>query len=142
MWSRRRALAVGHHSVVNTEGQDLALATSRTSSCAQEPCSRCAPKNEDYPLLLHVASFQRASGFGLRAEMIERAFAFRETLDKAVDKPANHIFLGDLNSMGLDFEYDKIGRNVQHARMTPEQEISRINYLQARTRCRPPSSSS
>jgi hypothetical protein len=85
---------------------------------------------EDYALLfLHVASWPDAGGFGLRADMIERAFKFRKTLDKAARRPANYLFLGDLNSMGLDYEYGKVGRSVQHARVSAEQEISRLSYL-------------
>jgi exonuclease III len=85
---------------------------------------------EDYALLfLHVASWPDAGGFGLRADMIERAFKFRKTLDKAARMPANYLFLGDLNSMGLDYEYGKVGRSVQRARVSAEQEISRLSYL-------------
>lgn len=54
---------------------------------------------------------------------------FRKTLDKAACKPANYLFLGDLNSMGLDYEYGKVGRKVQHARVSAEQEIGRLSYL-------------
>ena len=58
-------------------------------------------------LFLHLASNVKPRGFGLRDDMAIRAIKFRKTLDKAVDGAANYIFLGDLNSMGLSYPYDK-----------------------------------
>jgi hypothetical protein len=80
-------------------------------------------------LFLHVASWPRAGGFGLRADMIDRAFEFRKVLDKAAGGKANYIFLGDLNSMGLDYEYGKTGNKIDHDRIPAEHEISRLEYL-------------
>jgi len=62
---------------------------------------------EYYPLLfLHLKSMPDPKGFGLRNDMIRRAGDFRKALDKA-DKNgrANYIFLGDLNTMGLDYPF-------------------------------------
>jgi endonuclease/exonuclease/phosphatase family metal-dependent hydrolase len=46
---------------------------------------------------------------GLRDDMLERAFEFRKVLDKAAggDGKARYIFLGDLNTMGLEYPFDK-----------------------------------
>ena len=58
-----------------------------------------------YPLLfLHVKSMKDPKGFGLRFDMTMRAFDFRKVLKKAANgQVANYIFLGDLNTMGLDY---------------------------------------
>jgi exonuclease III len=61
-----------------------------------------------YPLLfLHLKSLPDPKGFGLRDDMIRRAFKFRNVLDKAAGDTgrANYIFLGDLNTMGFDYPY-------------------------------------
>ena len=58
-----------------------------------------------YPLLfLHVKSMPDPKGFGLRYDMTKRAFDFRKVLKKATGgNEANYIFLGDLNTMGMDY---------------------------------------
>jgi hypothetical protein len=58
-----------------------------------------------YPLLfLHVKSMTDPKGFGLRYDMTIRAFDFRKTLKKAAGgQTANYIFLGDLNTMGMNY---------------------------------------
>ena len=63
-----------------------------------------------YPVLfLHLKSSPDPKGFGLRDDMIRRAFRFRGTLDKVAggSGKANYIFVGDLNTMGLDYSYKK-----------------------------------
>jgi len=62
---------------------------------------------EYYPLLfLHLKSMPDPKGFGLRHDMIRRAGDFRKVLDKATKNgKANYIFLGDLNTMGLDYPF-------------------------------------
>jgi exonuclease III len=62
---------------------------------------------EYYPLLfLHLKSMPDPKGFGLRDDMIQRAGDFRTVLNKAsANGKANYIFLGDLNTMGLDYPY-------------------------------------
>ena len=57
-------------------------------------------------LFLHLASSNEPRGFGLRDDMAIRAIKFRKTLDKAINKDSNYIFLGDLNTMGLDYPYN------------------------------------
>jgi exonuclease III len=85
---------------------------------------------EDYGLLfLHVASMPDPRGFGMRADMIDRAFNFRSVLDKAAGGKANYIFLGDLNTMGLDYIYGRQPtRRLAHARVSADQEISRLHF--------------
>lgn len=58
-----------------------------------------------YPLLfLHVKSMPDPKGFGIRYDMTKRAFDFRHVLKKAAGgQAANYIFLGDLNTMGMDY---------------------------------------
>lgn len=56
-------------------------------------------------LFLHLASSSEPRGFGLRDDMAMRAMKFRKILDKAAGNHANYIFLGDLNTMGLDYPY-------------------------------------
>ena len=60
-------------------------------------------------LFLHLASSTMPRGMGLRDEMLQRALKFRHTLDEAYGgkHKANYIFLGDLNTMGMDYPYDK-----------------------------------
>lgn len=60
-------------------------------------------------LFLHLASGTNPRGMGLRDDMITRAIKFRKVLDKAAGGRghANYIFLGDLNTMGLEYPYDR-----------------------------------
>jgi endonuclease/exonuclease/phosphatase family metal-dependent hydrolase len=58
-------------------------------------------------LFLHLASNNDPRGFGLRDDMAVRAIKFRKTLDSAAHGKANYLFLGDLNTMGLDYPYQK-----------------------------------
>lgn len=57
-------------------------------------------------LFLHLASSNKPRGFGLRDDMAIRAIKFRKKLNDATGGSANYIFLGDLNSMGLDYPYN------------------------------------
>ena len=60
-------------------------------------------------LFLHLASSAQPRGMGLRDSMLSKAVKFRKTLDKAAggkDK-ANYIFLGDLNTMGMEYPFQK-----------------------------------
>jgi Endonuclease/Exonuclease/phosphatase family len=59
--------------------------------------------DEDYCLLfLHIKSGDGPEDFGLRDAAFEHAFNLKKALDKATDKPANFLFMGDLNTMGID----------------------------------------
>ena len=64
--------------------------------------------DEKYPLLfLHLKSMTVPKGFGLRDDMTDRALKFRKKLDKIAGGPgkAHHIFMGDLNTMGMNLTY-------------------------------------
>jgi endonuclease/exonuclease/phosphatase family metal-dependent hydrolase len=63
---------------------------------------------ESYPLLfLHTKSGTDPRGLGLRDDMLTRALDFAKVLDRASPpgKPANYIFLGDFNIMGMQYTY-------------------------------------
>jgi len=91
---------------------------------------------EIYTLLfLHLASMTDPRGFGLRQDMVDRAFAFKDKVVDAVavasgDQP-NFVFLGDLNSMGLDYVFDQPGgpgTALSRVRALAENEIQRLVY--------------
>ncbi|MDJ0944738.1 MAG: hypothetical protein QNJ30_14825 [Kiloniellales bacterium] len=58
-----------------------------------------------YPILfLHVKSMRDPKGFGLRYDMMKRAFDFRKVLKKAAKGgEPNYLIVGDLNTMGMDY---------------------------------------
>jgi hypothetical protein len=60
-------------------------------------------------LFLHLASSREPRGMGLRDDMLYRAVRFRRVLDKAAGgkNKANYLFLGDLNTMGLQYPFDR-----------------------------------
>jgi hypothetical protein len=89
--------------------------------------------DETYSLLfMHVASDDDPRGFGLRADMIDRAFAFRAVLDAAAGGRANYMFLGDLNLMGMDFEHGREpGGRIERVRVTAQLEQSRLGFAGA-----------
>jgi hypothetical protein len=65
---------------------------------------------EHYALLfLHLSSGSDPRGMGLRDDMLERAFEFRKVLDASAGPGgrANYLFLGDLNTMGLEYPFDR-----------------------------------
>jgi len=66
--------------------------------------------SKNYGLLfLHLSSGTDPRGMGLRDDMLERAFEFRRTLDKAEggQGKARYLFLGDLNTMGMSYPFDR-----------------------------------
>jgi len=86
---------------------------------------------KNYPLLfLHTKSSNKPVGLGIRDDMFERALKFRKTLDKAGGKPdsANYIFMGDLNTMGMDYPYNKD--------IAPELELKRLDGKAKRVKMR------
>jgi exonuclease III len=60
-------------------------------------------------LFLHVASGSDPRGMGLRDDMIERALEFRKVLDESAGAqgPAKYLFLGDLNTMGMIYPFER-----------------------------------
>lgn len=61
-------------------------------------------------LFLHTKSSSDPIGLGIRDDQFSRAFKFkRKVLDKAMtgNQKANFIFLGDLNTMGMDYPFNQ-----------------------------------
>jgi len=82
-----------------------------------------------YPLLfLHLKSMPDPKGFGLRHDMTRRAFDFRKVLRGAAGgEDANYIFLGDLNTMGMD--YYRSDKNI-----SGEREVTELKRAAGRRR--------
>lgn len=78
-----------------------------------------------YPLLfLHLKSISDPKGFGLRDDMTKRAIKFKKTLDtrrkqNSLGGKSNFIFLGDLNTMGMNLTYSDKD-------LSGEEEIARL----------------
>jgi exonuclease III len=92
---------------------------------------------QSYPVLfLHLSSGPDPRGWGLRDDMLERAIDFRRVLEKGTAKPANYIFLGDLNTMGLQylFKEHNILADVELRKM---ETLSRKNKMRPLTKDKP-----
>lgn len=66
----------------------------------------------DYSMLfLHTKSSNNPVGLGIRDDQFQRAIDFKKVLDKkskaAGKGPARYMFLGDLNTMGMKYPFDK-----------------------------------
>ncbi len=87
----------------------------------------------EYPVLfLHLASLKDPKGFGRRQEQIDAAFEFKDTLDSAAaGASANYMFVGDLNSMGLDFKYYQAatGQPYDRVEVSADRELQRVSWL-------------
>jgi hypothetical protein len=71
-------------------------------------------------LFLHLKSLTEPRGFGLRDDQTERALKFRNVLANASpDGTPNYIFLGDLNTMGMNLTFST--KDV-----SGEEEIARL----------------
>jgi Endonuclease/Exonuclease/phosphatase family len=76
---------------------------------------------KDYPMLfLHTKSGDDPRGLGLRDDMLVRAFDFRRALDKAAGGKANYLFMGDLNTMGMEYAF------VHDRDIDPAKELLKI----------------
>jgi len=81
---------------------------------------------ENYPLLfLHLKSLTEPKGFGLRDDMFSKAISLRKKIDLAHQRMggtgrANFIFLGDINTMGMNLTYS--AKDV-----TAKEEIERLS---------------
>jgi endonuclease/exonuclease/phosphatase family metal-dependent hydrolase len=73
-------------------------------------------------LFLHLASGVDPRGMGLRDDMVLRAIDFKKTLDKSAadTERANYLFLGDLNSMGLEYPQHNIPSTDELAKWDKE----------------------
>ncbi|MFQ6083016.1 MAG: endonuclease/exonuclease/phosphatase family protein [Candidatus Aminicenantia bacterium] len=60
-------------------------------------------------LFLHTKSSSLPLGLGLRDDQFRRAFKFKKRLDKIAGGKgkANFMFLGDLNTMGMSYPFDR-----------------------------------
>lgn len=60
---------------------------------------------KNYPILfLHTKSGSEPIGWGIRDDMLERAFDFKNVLKQAGGgNEPNYLFLGDLNTMGMEY---------------------------------------
>lgn len=68
--------------------------------------------DQHYSLLfLHLASLTKPRGMGLRDDMMSRCFKLKRAIHQVgkdeLDQEGKFIFLGDLNTMGLDYPYKK-----------------------------------
>lgn len=83
----------------------------------------------DYALLfLHIKSGRDTEDFGLRDAALMHAFNLKRALDKASGGDANFIFLGDLNTMGIDDPVPYANRMDQSMDLSSGDEIKRIAY--------------
>lgn len=83
-------------------------------------------------LFLHVASGADPRGMGLRDDMLVRACEFRKTLDKAAGGAgkANYLFLGDLNTMGMKYPFQKsIGADLELQKLAKEAKKAKMRSL-------------
>jgi hypothetical protein len=63
-------------------------------------------EGEVYPILfLHTKSGVEPLGLGLRDDMLRRALEFKKVLEAAAGSVPNYMFLGDLNTMGMEYTY-------------------------------------
>lgn len=77
--------------------------------------------SKHYPILfLHTKSGTEPIGLGLRDDMFKRAIEFKQVLDNVEGGNANYMFLGDLNTMGMNYTYLR-ERDIEGA-----QEISKL----------------
>lgn len=82
-------------------------------------------------LFLHTKSSSKPVGLGIRDDMFERAFDFKKTLDKAAaNGKANFLFLGDLNTMGMEYPFQKnIGADVELQKLDREAKKKKMRRL-------------
>jgi endonuclease/exonuclease/phosphatase family metal-dependent hydrolase len=88
---------------------------------------------EAYPLLfLHTKSGIDPRGLGLRDDMLTRALDFARVLDRTAPpgKPANYIFLGDFNLMGMEYRF------VRERDILAESEVLKLERGAARRQMR------
>jgi endonuclease/exonuclease/phosphatase family metal-dependent hydrolase len=73
-------------------------------------------------LFLHLSSGVDPRGMGLRDDMVMRAIDFKATLDKSAPagERASYVFLGDLNSMGLEYPKHNIPSSDELAKWDKE----------------------
>jgi hypothetical protein len=85
-----------------------------------------------FPLLfMNIDSEPTMQGLGHRYEMMQRAFKYREKLNKLAwemgDAKVNYIFLGDLETMGMEHSYGKDIDAETEVRKWDEDECKKYN---------------
>lgn len=90
--------------------------------------------NAHYPVLfLHTKSGDDPKGLGLRDDMMVRACDFRKVLDKASPNDrANYMFIGDLNTMGMEYTYVRkhdIGADAELTKLKKKAQSRKMRPL-------------
>ncbi|KXH76039.1 MAG: hypothetical protein AM326_07965 [Candidatus Thorarchaeota archaeon SMTZ-45] len=90
-----------------------------------------------YPMLfMNLNSAPTTQGMGLRHEMMERAFKYRQRLDKLAwevgDPKVNYIFLGDLETMGMNHPYGRSIDAYTELRKWDDEECKKYNMRRLR----------
>ena len=95
---------------------------------------------ESYPILfLHLSSGPDPRGWGLRDDMLERALDFRRTLQKSAtdpNKPVNYLFLGDLNTMGMQYFF-KANNILADVELKKIEAIAKKRKMRTLTKSKP-----
>jgi endonuclease/exonuclease/phosphatase family metal-dependent hydrolase len=92
---------------------------------------------QSYPILfLHLASGPNPRGWGLRDDMLERALEFRRTLQKGATDPVNYLFLGDLNTMGLQYFF-KVHNILADVELKKIEAIAKKGKMRTLTKNKP-----
>lgn len=87
----------------------------------------------DYSLLfLHTRSFPAPIGFGTRDSQFQHAFKLKKSLDKREqDKESRFMILGDLNTMGMKYPFDKsIISEIELQKLQKDAEKVNMRILQ------------
>jgi len=85
--------------------------------------------NQNYSLLfLHTKSGTNPLGLGLRDDMFKRACNFRTVLERnsSTEWNSNYLFLGDLNTMGMDYPYGKNISAKTEIKKLAEKEAAKV----------------
>lgn len=85
--------------------------------------------NQNYTLLfLHTKSGTDPLGLGLRDDMFKRACKFRMVLEKKASSKwgSKYLFLGDLNTMGMEYPYGKAIDAETEIKKLAEKEAKKV----------------
>ncbi|QLH09447.1 endonuclease/exonuclease/phosphatase family protein [Candidatus Nitrosotenuis sp. DW1] len=82
-------------------------------------------------LFLHTRSFPEPIGFGTRDSQFQHAFRLKKNLDKKEqDGQARFIILGDLNTMGMKYPFEKsIVSDIELQKLQRDAEKSNMRIL-------------
>ena len=86
--------------------------------------------NVNYSLLfLHIKSGDSTEAFGLRDAALAHAYKLKKALDKVSGGSANFMFLGDLNTMGID---DPVPYSKKMDLTAEEEEVRIVSWAKRR----------